>query len=216
MKGCCNTEANNSDRALCVRYSMTSSRSPSNTWNCPPVLSWVNCFQRPATALIRFPPSNPMTVTNVQLDLIDDVGNVLSTIFNKAPGGKGNDVQVVPFLNHDSIQFPISYVALDPNVDFLSALQGSSVPNAVSCKVIVQGMQGGNPVTITDLLHNFPRLRVQTLKTLSLTVPYGDCGTKSTAGLKATSCAALYFRIVPSKLLPVVNLQSRRAFPGNK
>jgi hypothetical protein len=51
--------------------------------------STLNLFHRPATATIIADPASPVTVTNVELDLVDLSGDILDTVYDGPIGTTG-------------------------------------------------------------------------------------------------------------------------------
>ncbi len=106
-----------------------------------------NRFLRPATAILDFPADMPVTVTNVELDIVDLSGNVLDKVFNEAPGG------VVQQPDAKTLMFSITYQSTSPGGTLLV-----SVPDSINYSLKVSGTQGGNSVNATQDLAIFNTL----------------------------------------------------------
>jgi Fe-S cluster assembly iron-binding protein IscA len=107
---------------------------------------FLNCFYRPAKAVLGFPPDNPLKVTDVRLDLLDINGNTLDTIFNEAPGNIAQlsdpNTLLVASIGYPGHQHP----------GFPSELVNTQLPDLVSYVLTVTGTQGGDTIIASKKL----------------------------------------------------------------
>jgi Fe-S cluster assembly iron-binding protein IscA len=130
--------------------------------NCVSGIVVGNCFDRPATAFLDSPPDIPLTIDNVELDLVDVFGNTLDTIFNEAPGGR-----VVLSDSKTTLKLSsIGYLA-SSGPDFgVPNLASNALPSQVQYLLTVTGTQGGNTFTATKYLQLTPSQDVTVFNTL--------------------------------------------------